>query len=138
MQSNTSIPSSRPGFGRAYLGNSLIFVMLSLLSAGFNYAYYPVIAHFLSASAFGATQALIAILLQVGAVFSGLNLVTIYVVSRLNSDQARQAIETLQKITTSLFIALTIIITLAQSSVLHFLHIDRTLYLLLVSLDLLT
>ena len=52
-----------------FLRNSVIFVFLSLLSAALNYVYYPVIAQLLSVEEFGATQSLIAILLQIVSEF---------------------------------------------------------------------
>ncbi|OVE78953.1 hypothetical protein BVY00_01475 [bacterium G20] len=121
-----------------YYKSSLVFLILSIASAAFNYAYYPVIARFLSPSEFGAVQALIAILLQVGAIFSGLNLVTIYVVNKLDLGSAKTAVLILQKLTTSVFVAATLAVTLFQTAVLHFLNIDNRLYIFILALDLIT
>ncbi len=121
-----------------YYKSSLLFLVLSVVSAAFNYAYYPVIARFLSPAEFGAVQALIVILLQVGAIFSGLNLVTIYLVNKLDASDARRAVEVLQKLTTSFFVLATLVVTILQTAVLHFLHIDNRLYIFIVALDLIT
>src|SRR5579864_985625 len=115
MSNSTSSTVQTSPSGRSYINNSVAFVALTLLAALLNYAYYPIIAHFLSTSAFGATQSLIAVLLQVSAVFSGLNLVTVYLVRKLGDHEAKHAIETLQKITTSLFIIVTLLVTISQS-----------------------
>ncbi len=121
-----------------YYKSSLAFLILSLVSAAFNYAYYPVIARFLSPSEFGAVQALIAILLQVGAIFSGLNLVTIYLVNKLDLDGAKTVVQILQKLTTGVFVAATAAVTIFQTAVLHFLKIDSRLYIFILALDLIT
>jgi O-antigen/teichoic acid export membrane protein len=121
-----------------YYKSSFIFLVLSLINAGLNYAYYPVIARFLSTSEFGAVQALIAILLQIGAIFAGLNLVTIYLVNKLDFEQSKKAIEILQKITTSIFLLATLAVIAFQSAVMSFLHIDKRLLIFIVCLDLIT
>lgn len=121
-----------------YYKSSFIFLFLSLLSSAVNYAYYPVIARFLPPAEFGAVQALIAILLQVGAVFAGLNLVTIYLVNKLSADEAKKSIEILQKFTTGLFLVATLLVTVFQAAVLNFLNIDNRLYIFILALDLVT
>ncbi len=121
-----------------FVWSSALFVALSLIAATLNYAYYPVIAHILSPSNFGAAQVLIALLLQVGSIFSGLNLVVIFLVQKLSPEKSRQAIETLQKLTISFFAALIVIVILGQNVLLRFLHLDKRLYLFIVALDLLT
>lgn len=121
-----------------YYKSSFVFLILSLLSAAINYAYYPIIARFLTPADFGAVQALIAILLQVGAVFAGLNLATIYLVNKLSFDESKKAVEILQKLTTGVFIAATLAVTVFQAAVLHFLNIDNRLYIFILALDLIT
>ncbi len=121
-----------------YYKSSFVFLILSLLSAVINYAYYPIIARFLTPADFGAVQALVAILLQVGAIFAGLNLATIYLVNRLSFDESKKAVEILQKLTTSVFIAATLAVTIFQTAVLHFLNIDNRLYIFILALDLIT
>jgi O-antigen/teichoic acid export membrane protein len=129
---------SRLFFSQSFVGSSIIFVILSISASALNYTYYPVIAHFLTPAAFGATQSLIAILLQISAIFSGLNLVTIYIVHKFEADLAKQYIEILQKITTTFFVLATIGLTVVQGTVQRFLHIDNHIYLFLVALDLLS
>lgn len=121
-----------------YYKSSFVFLVLSLLSAAVNYAYYPVIARFLSPADFGAVQALVAILLQVGAIFAGLNLATIYLVNKLNFDESKRAVEILQKLTTDIFITTTLAVTVFQTAVMHFLNIDNRLYIFILALDLIT
>lgn len=121
-----------------YFASSVIFLALSLASAAINYIYYPVIAHFLTPSQFGGIQVLIAILLQIGAIFSGLNLVTIYLVHKLDEEAATKAIEVLQKATMAIFVLVTVAVVLIQNSLLRFLHLDNQTYILIVGLDLIT
>lgn len=119
-----------------YFRDSFIFLCFSILSAAINYIYYPVIARLLPASSFGAAQSLIAILLQISAVFSGLSLVTVYIVKNLGENKTKNAIEVLQRTTTWLFILLVAMLMIGQSAILKFLHIDSSLHLMIVGLDL--
>lgn len=121
-----------------YYKSSFVFLFLSVINAALNYAYYPAIAQFLSPSEFGAVQALIAILLQIGAIFAGLNLVTIYLVNKLDTERAKKTIEILQKLTTGMFLVATLAVIIFQAAVLHFLNIESRLYILLLALDLVT
>lgn len=121
-----------------YLRTSAIFLVLSLMSALINYLYYPVIARFLGVEDFGATQALIAVALQISAVFAGLNLVTIYLVHELPEQQAKKTIGILQKMTVWLFIVGSLLVSIFHTPIMHFLNIDKSLYLFLVSLNLFT
>lgn len=123
---------------RSYYRSSLVFLILTLAAAVFNYAYYPLIARFLTTAEFGAVQSLVAVLLQVGALFAGLNLVTIYLVNKLSFEEARKAVGVLQKFTSSLFMLATFLVLVLQAAVLNFLHIDRRLYIIILALDLLT
>lgn len=132
QKTETTQPKKRSG----YLQTSAIFVILSLASAAINYLFYPIIARFLSVEEFGATQTLIAIVLQVSAIFSGLNLVTIYLVRKLPDSEAKNAIELLQKVTILIFVLLALLVLLFSGSIMSFLHIDSLTYLLLVSLSL--
>lgn len=134
MRSTISAKLKKSSF---FLDNS-VFLSLSLISAALNYVYYPVIARLLPPTQFGEAQVFVAILLQVSAVFSGLNLVVVYLVHRLGKAGSRQMIETLQKITVALFLLLTIGLLVAQASVLSFLQIDTPIYLFIVALDLMS
>lgn len=121
-----------------YYKSSLAFLILSLLSGAINYAYYPIIARLLTPTDFGAVQALIAILLQVGAVFAGLHLATIYLVNTLSVAESTRAVEILQKLTTGVFITATLAVTIFQTAVLQFLNIDNRLYISVLAFDLIT
>lgn len=116
----------------SYVKSSVIFVVLSLVSAVINYLYYPMIARLLSLEEFGETQALIALLLQISAVFSGLSLVTVYIVRKLPIASVKHVIEILQKCTVFLFVALTAFLVFFYAPIAHFLQINNAYYLLLV------
>lgn len=122
----------------SYFKTSAVFLFLSLLSAAINYLYYPVIARFLGVEEFGATQALIAIALQVSAIFAGLSLVTVYLVHKLPEQQSKRTIEILQKLTIGLFIIGAVLVAVFHAPIMKFLNIEHSTSLFLVSLNLLT
>lgn len=113
-----------------------VFILLSLLSAGLNYLYYPLIANLLSVEEFGSSQALITLLTQVGSLFAGLSILSIYYIKKFGFQRATKIIAQTQKIIIFSLILVTLIVGAFHTQIAQFLNMEDNLDILLVSADL--
>ncbi len=113
-----------------------IFVFLSLCSGALNYAFYPMIARRLSTDDFGASQALLTLLSQSGALFAGLAVVAIYLV-KIKTELANRLLFTLQKILSLLIILIALVILAFQEPIRSYMRIDSVAGVYIVLVDLL-
>lgn len=124
--------------GVRQVGTGSIFIFLSLLSAGLNYAYYPLIARLLTTEEFGTSQVLIALLTQAGALFAGLSLIAIYFSKLLSAKKIADLIGSLQKCIVSLLFFIAIVMGILYEQLAAALHIDSYGAILLVALTIIT
>lgn len=90
---------------------SIAFTVLSLLASAFNMLYYPVVSHLLSLSQFGDVQIGISFIMMSAALFSSLNIVALYSMSRAGSGNTNSlAILERTIISVSIILAILVIV----------------------------
>lgn len=108
---------------KGFYARSSLFTLLSLVSAVFSYALYPILVRILNPSEFGDFAAIMALTNQTMAVLAAVNVVSVYLVKTLGESEARSRVQTIQKTLMWLFFGLTILVTLFSPALGHFLHI---------------
>lgn len=116
--------------------NNLIFFVGSMIVAGLNYLFYPILGRLMNLEAFGETQALISMFLQTGILLSAFSLVVANVVT--NKSQNNQKLKIIRELEKLAFIIVFIVVIIAAClsvPIQHFLNFDSPLpfILLLIS-----
>lgn len=116
--------------------DTIAFLSLSIVSAGINYLYYPIIARMLSVEDFGSSQALITVLTQAGALFAGLSLLSIFLMKKYRGDKAKRIINLTQKIIIASLLVLTIVIACFHTQIAQLLNIQDGFNIIIVAISL--
>lgn len=99
---------------RKFLASSLMFYMLSGLTSGVNYLFYPVIARFVSVGQYGEIQFLVSMFGQLSVGFVVLNVLAVIISVRITNEKKQQvAIHALNQIAQLVAIVVCIIGVLA-------------------------
>lgn len=94
--------------------SSAIFGLSSLIAAGLNYLFYPVVAQLIDPREFGDVAAIISLSVQISSVLLALNVVSVFLVNNLSKKAALRSVESLQKCITGLFIILALLCVAAS------------------------
>lgn len=92
-----------------FYSKSILFTVLSLLAAIFNYALYLVVARVLSVGSFGEFSALLALVTQIGAIMLAFNIISIYLVTKYGEKEAKRYLATIQKCLIYIFGAISLL-----------------------------
>lgn len=116
-----------------FLKNSVIFTIASLVASALNYFYYPIIAQFVTLSDFGEIQIITSLLMQLSAVFTGLNLINIYLINnKKTKNNEINLVTSLQRYIFWFFVIISIALIASSGFLQNFFHFDSIWPFLLV------
>lgn len=77
--------------GDSFLRGSFIYFVGSMIVAGINYLFYPVLGHLLTPTQFGDTQVFISLISEIGIILGAFSIIIVNISLNIDDDQKRNS-----------------------------------------------
>lgn len=115
--------------------NSLIFTILSLAASAFNFLFYPVISHLLSAEQFGDIQVGVSFIMVAAALFTSLNTLALFLSASAQKETSKEAsLQHVERLVATVSLVLAILVVIFAAPIKTFLNLEDSSLLYILAL----